>query len=120
MTSAIESSDLPPSHHVLPYFAARRLVVELLARGVRCELLASSRTCAWVAVWGGLTTTCNGNGFTWINGNRGSQPVYASVPADDPVTAATRIAARHDVLAAQHPTHRLAEAVYGAEAVKPQ
>ncbi|MFI9550883.1 hypothetical protein [Nonomuraea endophytica] len=73
-----------------------------------------------MAVWGGLTTTCNGNGFTWINGNRGSQPVYASVPADDPVTAATRIAARHDVLAAQHPTHGLAEAVHGAEAVMPQ
>ncbi|MFI6498327.1 hypothetical protein [Nonomuraea typhae] len=99
------------SHHAsgplasTPYEVAERLVAELALRGVRADLQPCFHGPAWVSVWAGLLIRCDTECYSWITGSDGAGPIYDDVPADDPVTAAARIAARLDELAVQDLAH---------------
>ncbi|GLW99462.1 hypothetical protein Misp02_35490 [Microtetraspora sp. NBRC 16547] len=95
--------------HRLPLRAANRLLTVLEDLGIAADV-HEGYGIALVSVWVDLVVWTDGASFSWWSGRisqRTGLREHAYCPADDPVTAARRIADRYAELRDEHPLSEL-------------
>lgn len=93
----------------LPLRTAERLVLALEDLGVAADV-NEGYGIALVSVWIDLVVWTDGTCYSWWSGRiseRTRRKLYAYSPADDPVTAARRVAERYAELRDTHPLSAL-------------
>lgn len=109
----------------LPLRTAERLVLALEDLGVAADVNDGYRI-ALVSVWVDLVVRTDGTSYSWWSGRfsgRTGRKLYVHSPADDPATAARRVAKRYAELQDTHPLSALIRELLagpvGIWAVKP-
>lgn len=100
---------LPARRDVSPAAAAAFRLQAVLAErhAIESDVHQGDRV-AFISVAPGLLVTTDSRTFQWLTGERDARgPLMAGGPAQDPITAALRIAARYDQIMKARPPREL-------------